>query len=81
MAVTLRLMRLGKKNQPFYRIVVTEKTRKRNGKYLEKIGIYNPLDNEPVRIDDKKLKYWINKGAQVSKGLKKLLKTQKFIRW
>lgn len=74
MAVSLRLMRLGKKNRPFYRIIATEKTRKRNGKYLEKIGIYNPFDVEPVKIDDQKLKYWVNKGAQVSKGLRKLLK-------
>ncbi len=79
MAVILRLMRLGKKNQPFYRIVATEKSKKRNGKYLEKIGIYNPFDEKPVKMDDKKFGFWINKGAQISKGLRKLLKIQKFI--
>lgn len=74
MAVTLRLMRLGKKNRPFYRIIAVEKSKKRNGKYLEKIGIYNPFDEKTVKIDSKRFEYWINKGAKISKGLRKLLK-------
>ncbi len=77
MVVALRLMRLGKKNRPFYRIVAIEKTKKRNGKYLEKIGTYDPFEESPVRIDDQKFKFWINKGAQISKGLRRILKRQK----
>ncbi len=79
MAITLRLMRLGKKNRPFYRIVAIEKSKKRNGKYFEKIGVYNPFDEWTVKINSKRFEHWINKGAQISKGLRKLLKMQKFI--
>jgi len=74
MAVTIRLFRQGKKNQPFYRIVVTDKRRKRQGKYIETIGFYNPL-KEPaeIKIDHQKLKFWQERGANLSDGLKKLL--------
>jgi len=72
--VTIRLFRQGKKNQPFYRIVVTDKRRKRQGKYIEAIGFYNPL-KEPaeIKIDHQKLKFWQERGANLSDGLKKLL--------
>jgi len=74
MAVTIRLFRQGKKNQPFYRIVVTDKRRKRQGKYIEMIGFYNPL-KEPaeIKINHQKLKFWQERGANLSDGLKKLL--------
>jgi len=72
--VTIRLFRQGKKNQPFYRIVVTDKRKKRQGKYIEAIGFYNPL-KEPaeIKIDHQKLKFWKERGANLSDGLKKLL--------
>ena len=72
--VTIRLFRQGKKNQPFYRIVVTDKRKKRQGKYIEVIGFYNPL-KEPaeIKIDYQKLKFWQERGADLSDGLKKLL--------
>jgi SSU ribosomal protein S16P len=72
--VTIRLFRQGKKNQPFYRIVVTDKRRKRQGKYIEAIGFYNPL-KEPteIKIDHQKLKFWQERGAVLSEGLRKLL--------
>jgi small subunit ribosomal protein S16 len=74
MAVTIRLFRQGKKNQPFYRIVVTEKRKKRQGKYVEAIGFYNPLKNPAeVKIDQEKLKFWQERGAVLSEGLRKLL--------
>ena len=74
MAVTIRLFRQGKKNQPFYRIVVTEKRRKRQGKYIEVIGFYNPLKNPAeIKINQEKLKFWQSRGAILSEGLKKIL--------
>ncbi len=75
MAATLRLMRLGRKGRPFYRIIVVDKRKKRNGKYLEGLGTYNPL-TEPAefKINRERLNYWQDKGAQVSEGLDRLLK-------
>jgi small subunit ribosomal protein S16 len=76
--LTIRLARFGKKNQPFYRIVLTEKRTKRNGRYLKELGYYNPL-TEPAEIViyKKEFDQWIEKGAQISEGLKKLLKNRK----
>jgi small subunit ribosomal protein S16 len=71
----IRLTRLGKKNAPTYRIVVTPSTTKRDGKYLHLLGTYNPQ----AQTDQFKLNYlamndWVSKGAQISDGLTKLLK-------
>ncbi len=78
MAVSIRLSRFGKKHQPFYRIVVMDKRKKRDGKYIEKIGYYNPLVNPPdIKIDKEKFQYWINKGAVLSEGISKLFKNKK----
>ena len=77
MPVTLRLFRLGKKNVPIYRIVAIDKRKKRNGLYKEIIGSYQPLIHpHKLEINDQKLQYWINKGAVISEGLGKLLKTR-----
>jgi small subunit ribosomal protein S16 len=75
MAIAIRLFRLGKKDKPFYRIVVADKRNKRQGKYIEEIGYYNPL-KEPaeVKINKERLDYWLNRGAILSEGLKKLRK-------
>ncbi|MFO0703556.1 MAG: 30S ribosomal protein S16 [Patescibacteria group bacterium] len=73
MAVTLRLARFGKKGQPFYRIVAVEKTRKRNGAYIEAIGSYNPMSKpHKVEIQEDRLNYWLKVGATISEGLQKL---------
>jgi small subunit ribosomal protein S16 len=75
MAITLRLLRLGKKNTPAYRIVAIDKRKKRNGTYVDVVGFYNPLSNPPaLDLDQKKVEGWMNKGALVSEGLRKLLK-------
>jgi len=77
MSVSVRLALYGKKNQPFYRIVVCETRYKRNGKYKEALGYYNPNLKPPVfKIDSQKLEKWIKNGAIVSDGLRKLLKKQ-----
>lgn len=57
----IKLTRVGKKNQPAYRIVVNERRDKRDGKYLEQVGFYNPITKE-VRFDDNLYQAWIEKG-------------------
>ena len=70
MPVRIRLSRRGAKKHPFYRIVVADSRRARDGRYIEKIGTYNPMlqkDNpERVKLDVEKAKEWIAKGAQPS---------------
>ncbi len=83
MAVKLRLTRRGKKKQPFYRIVATDSRVKRDGKYIEKIGHYNPL-TEPAEIviDEERVFYWLQNGAIPTDTVKNLL-TKKgiWMRW
>lgn len=78
MAVALKLYRQGKKGSPSYRIVAVNKHYKADGKYIEEVGFYNPITN-PVTLIIKKdrFEYWIKVGAQVSEGLRKLLKNRK----
>ncbi|OGK21808.1 30S ribosomal protein S16 [Candidatus Roizmanbacteria bacterium RIFCSPHIGHO2_01_FULL_39_8] len=74
MAVAIKLMRLGKKGKPFYRIVVMDKRKKRNGAYLENLGTYDPkLAPAKLEYDKDKLKNWLSKGAILTEGLRKLL--------
>jgi len=81
MPAAIKLMRLGKKGQPYYRIVVIDKRKKRKSNYLEKIGSYNPIDN-PAKIilDQNKLDAWLKKGAMVSAGVQKILHYAKKIK-
>jgi len=74
MAVALRLMRFGKRKQPYYRIVALDKRKKRDGAYIEKIGIYHPLlEKDTIQINKERFEFWKSKGAQLSEGLQKLL--------
>ena len=68
-------MRIGAKKKPFYRIVVKEKRSKRNGKYLENVGTYNPMTN-PATVDLKhdRIQYWISVGAQPTETVHSLIK-------
>lgn len=78
MSVSLKLARVGKRNQPVYRIVAAETRYKRNGKILAQLGIYDPSQNPAVfNLDRKAFDAWTQKGAIVSTGLKKLLKESK----
>jgi len=78
MAVTIRLMRIGKKDSPNYRVVAVDKRKKRTGSYLEKIGVYDPTKNPSLlEIDKDKLEKWTSKGATLSDGLARLLKNRK----
>jgi len=78
MAVCLRLMRFGKKGSPVYRIVAIDKRKKRNTKYIEKIGFYNPMTNPCIlEINKDRYDFWIKNGALISDGLLKLIKFNK----
>ncbi|MBN2083544.1 30S ribosomal protein S16 [bacterium] len=74
MAVKIRLMRIGKKKQPSYRVVVKEARSPRAGKYIEQVGFYNPLaEPAEVRFEEERVKYWLGVGAQPTETVKRLL--------
>ena len=75
MAVHIRLTRKGRKKQPFYRIVVANSEAPRDGKFLDILGTYNPMENPAaVAIDNEKLQGWIAKGAQPTETVASLIK-------
>ena len=72
--VKIRLTRKGKKKKPFYRVIVAESRKRRDGPFLEIIGTYDPLKNpSEVKIDTERAKYWLGCGAQPTSTVKKLL--------
>ena len=75
MAVKIRLKRMGKKFAPFYRVVVLDSRKKRDGRVIEEIGVYDPMQ-EPslIRIDSERVQYWLGVGAQPSDAVYKLIK-------
>jgi small subunit ribosomal protein S16 len=77
MAVKIRLARHGAKKRPFYRIVVADSESPRDGRFLEKVGTYNPLQ-EPAEITLKteRIQYWLQQGAQPTVTVKNLLKKE-----
>lgn len=77
MSVKIRLARYGKKKTPFYRIVVADNEAPRDGKFLEIVGTYNPLQ-DPVAVDVKqdRVKYWLGEGAKPSDTVRSILKKQ-----
>ena len=75
MAVKLRLKRMGKKQAPFYRVVVADSRFPRDGRFIEEIGNYDPTKNPAeVKIDGEKAKKWIGNGAQPTDTVKAILK-------
>ena len=75
MAVKLRLMRMGKKKQPTYRVVAADGRSPRDGRFIEIIGTYEPrAEPSVVKIDTEKAQQWIAKGAQPTETVAKLLK-------
>ncbi len=73
MAVKIRLQRFGGKKKPFYRIVAADSRNKRDGRFLEVIGTYNPLtDPANVKIDEEKALKWLSEGAQPTDTVKNL---------
>ncbi|MEF9921861.1 MAG: 30S ribosomal protein S16 [Anaerovoracaceae bacterium] len=73
--VKIRLKRIGAHKKPFYRVIVADSRRPRDGKFIEEVGYYNPLV-EPVeiKIDGEKVKKWLDNGAQPTETVKSLLK-------
>lgn len=73
--VKIRLRRVGAKKAPFYRVVVADSRYPRDGRFIEEIGYYNPLENPAViRIDLEKAKQWMANGAQPTDTVRDLLK-------
>ncbi len=69
----VRLTRMGRKKKPFYRIVVTDSRKRRDGGWIESIGYYNPLtEPETVKVDEDRLNYWISVGAKLSSRVAKI---------
>lgn len=78
MAVVIRLQRAGGRNRPFYRVVATDSRMARDGRFLEKVGFYNPL-KEPIELhlELARIEDWVSKGASVSETVTQLLKRYK----
>ncbi len=75
MSVKIRLTRIGAKKQPYYRIVVTDSRSPRDGKFIEKIGTYDPkTDPSTVVLDKERAVEWIKKGAKPSNTVEKIFK-------
>ena len=75
--VTIRLSRGGSKKRPYYHINVTDSRNSRDGRFLERVGFFNPIargQEERLRLDQARYDYWISKGAQVSDRVAKLVK-------
>jgi small subunit ribosomal protein S16 len=75
--VTIRLARGGSKKRPFYHLTVTDSRSSRNGRFIERIGFFNPVargQEEKLRVDSERLGYWLGHGAQVSERVGKLIK-------
>ena len=80
MAVKIRLRRMGAKRAPFYRVVVADSRFPRDGRFIEKIGTFNPnTDPAEVKIDAEAAKKWIANGAQPTDTVKALLKKNNII--
>ena len=79
--VTMRLTRIGSKKRPYYRIVVIDKRRARNGRFLEVLGQYNPIAS-PVHmeINSERAQYWLSKGAQPSETVQSILRKKEIVK-
>jgi small subunit ribosomal protein S16 len=79
MAVKIRLARHGAKKKPFYRIVVADGESPRDGRYLEKVGTYDPLLNPAkVTLESERIRYWMDQGAKPSDTVRSILKKEGF---
>jgi len=78
--VTIRLQRGGAKKRPFYQIVVTDKRRARDGRFIENIGFFNPTargQEERIRLDMERVEHWVGVGAGMSDRVTRLVKDVK----
>ncbi|PIE41119.1 MAG: 30S ribosomal protein S16 [Gammaproteobacteria bacterium] len=75
--VTIRLARGGAKKRPFYHLVVADSRKSRDGRFIERVGFYNPVargNEEVLRLEQERIDHWVGQGAQVSDRVKKLIK-------
>jgi len=73
--LAISLVRMGAKGKPFYRVVVKEKRSKRDGKYIELLGTYDPMANPAaIKLDNDRVQYWIGVGAQPTQTAKDLIR-------
>jgi len=76
----MRLTRIGSKKRPCYRIVVIEKRKAQNGRFLEIVGQYNPLsDPAHIVVNEERARYWLSKGAQPSATVRSLLHKKEIV--
>lgn len=76
--VTIRLSRGGAKKQPFYHLVVTDSRNRRDGRYIERVGFFNPVargNDTSIRIELDRIDHWIATGAQMSERVSSIVKT------
>ena len=77
--VTIRLSRSGAKKRPFYHLTVTDSRNSRDGRFIERVGFFNPVargQEERLRVDRGRVEYWQGQGAQLSARVAKLLSTE-----
>ena len=75
--VTIRLARGGAKKRPFYHLTVSDSRKSRNGRFIERVGFFNPTakgQEERLRVDSERVAYWQGQGAQLSERVAKLVK-------
>ncbi|NHA14747.1 30S ribosomal protein S16 [Thioalkalivibrio sp. XN279] len=75
--VTIRLTRGGAKKRPFYHVVVTDSRNRRDGRYIERLGFFNPVatgKEEGLKLDLERVQYWLGQGAQPSERVASLIK-------
>ncbi|BBL71479.1 30S ribosomal protein S16 [Methylogaea oryzae] len=75
--VTIRLSRGGAKKRPFYHVVVTDSRNNRDGRYIERLGFFNPVARGKelrLQLNDERISYWISQGAQASERVASLMK-------
>ena len=78
MAVTIRLTRAGAKKVPFYRVVAADTRSPRDGRFIEQLGVYDPLrDPAEFRVDGERLAHWLKSGAVPSQTVSELLRRQR----
>lgn len=80
MAVKIRMKRMGAKKKPFYRLVVADSRSPRDGRIIEQVGYYNPMNEEKtLKVDAEKVQKWLADGAQPTDTVKRLLKAEGII--
>ncbi|MCP3908617.1 MAG: 30S ribosomal protein S16 [Oceanicoccus sp.] len=78
--VTIRLSRGGSKKRPFYHLNVSDSRTSRDGRFIERVGIFNPIasgSEERLRVDQERIDYWVSKGAQLSERVANLVAQSK----